>query len=117
MKEGNKAKTNHEISWLVSLRTIWATHYLLPCFLLPIAHPSVENEDQPTSLRRGEGQTAGSRLVINRRCWIELAVVGLHSPLLGFIRRCWVLFAFVGPNSLWLCARVDVVRVATVGVS
>lgn len=30
MKEGNKAKTKHGISWLVSLHTIWATHHLVP---------------------------------------------------------------------------------------
>ena len=65
------------------------TSWVPPCFF-PIADPSVENEDQPTSHPPGE-QTAGGRFVSVRRCWVE----NLNSALLGFIRRCWAQFAVV----------------------
>jgi hypothetical protein len=39
-----------------------ASHILgPPCFLLPTLHPTVELENQPISLRRGEGHRVGGR--------------------------------------------------------
>ena len=52
-------KMNHKVSWLISLRIGWASHFLPPLVFLPTPHSSVENNSQPTSLGRGEGQKAG----------------------------------------------------------
>ena len=60
------------------------TSWIPPCFF-PIADPSVENKDRPTSHPSGE-QAAGGRFISVCHCWVEFSVVGLYLPLLGSIR-------------------------------
>ncbi len=75
--EGGKGENEpRQMSWLVSRRTCWASHIMgPPLVLLPTVLPEVELENQPTSLKRGEGHMVGWKFVVEGWWRDEVMVV------------------------------------------